>query len=147
MVVCCIVCAHYKLHRFRISCRQKSAFFFTFHMESWLCIVVCGWNGCRCVFPLHSVIIPRIMFWYYKLLALRPNWIAFIVFSVCSVCIFVSLILKEVPDFTDPALVCGCFFYAVIHTLLLAIFDSPFWLCLGFWIAWNGNIKSLNCLA
>lgn len=45
------------------------------------------------------------MHWYYKLLALHPNWVAFIVLVVSSVCIFVSLTFEELPDFTDPALV------------------------------------------
>lgn len=45
------------------------------------------------------------MLWYYKLLALHPKWVAFVVLVVSSVCIFVSLTFKELPDFTDPALV------------------------------------------
>ncbi|XP_031628158.1 protein dispatched [Contarinia nasturtii] len=44
------------------------------------------------------------MLWYYKLLALRPRWVASIVFILSSVCIFIALTFKELPDFTDPAL-------------------------------------------
>lgn len=70
-------------------------------------LCICCWNGCE--FEFNPVIIQRMMFWYYKLLALHPNWIAFIVFTLSSACIFVSLTVKEVPDFTDPALVCRRF--------------------------------------
>lgn len=45
------------------------------------------------------------MFWYYKLLALHPKWIAFVALALSSVCIFIALEFEELPDFTDPALV------------------------------------------
>lgn len=45
------------------------------------------------------------MFWYYKLIALHPQWIAFVVLLLSSICIFISLTFKDLPDFTDPALV------------------------------------------
>lgn len=57
------------------------------------------------------------MLWYYKLLALHPKWIAFIVLVVSSVCMFIALTFKEMPDFTDPALV----------DIRFNCFDSFFW--------------------
>ncbi|XP_055305297.1 protein dispatched [Sitodiplosis mosellana] len=44
------------------------------------------------------------MHWYYKLLALHPRWVAFVVLILSSVCIFIAVTFKELPDFTDPAL-------------------------------------------
>lgn len=45
------------------------------------------------------------MLWYYKLLALHPKWVAFVVFVLSCVCIFIAMTFEELPDFTDPALV------------------------------------------
>lgn len=56
------------------------------------------------------------MLWYYKLLALHPKWVAFVVFVLSCVCIFIAMTFEELPDFTDPALV--SFFMFCINCLL-----------------------------
>lgn len=145
------VYAHYTLQRIPICLCVGKNFTFVFSLRciSHIYFILCGWNGCRRILnQANQVIQPRIMFWYYRLLALHPNWIAFIVFTLSSVCIFVSLTFEEIPDFTDPALVCVR--TKSLDTLLgmkMCELMAGFDFILGFWITWNRDIKPINFLA
>lgn len=45
------------------------------------------------------------LLWYYKLLALHPKWVWFVVAVSSIILMALSITLKDLPEFTDPALV------------------------------------------
>lgn len=57
--------------------------------------------------------------WYYKLLALHPKWVAVIIMILSFTCTFLSITMKKLPDFTDPALVSDMQIKNFIHKSFL----------------------------
>lgn len=57
--------------------------------------------------------------WYYKLLALHPKWVWLVVVILSIILMVLSIALKDLPEFTDPALVRTCFIIYLIKVNLI----------------------------